>query len=370
MRRIRVRLGHNTKCLEHGFFGGLPCPWPDCSNGINEDGFEEDLMIEGIEIRRWKRRQWSSPNGGLYYSWDDGKTPCWFQAPQTFWNQARRLKLTQKTQPDVVYHYTSLEGFIGIIKSQSIWMTEFSYLNDRREVRYGMDLLIGVIQRIQRKTSRKDVKGLLSTWASQLSGSKNRVCITSFSGEGDSLSQWRAYGPVAVGLPVSDLSLHVDQSRFQPIEYNQRRQRKLVETYVNHLISAFQLDVDENRLNRIPDVYHKHERLLELAVFFKDPAFRSEKEYRLAYIDYPEVLESIGMRSPPRLFRAARGKIIPYVPSTEILRSKDRDFPLKISEIVLGPESDDLLEQGVCELLSEYGLADVNVRRSLVPLRS
>lgn len=64
------------------------------------------------------------------------------------------------------------------------------------------------------------------------------------------------------------------------------------------------------------------------------------------------------------------GRIIPYVASTEVLQSEHRQFPLEISEVVLGPESDELLEQGVREFLDENGLSEVKVRRSLVPLRS
>ncbi len=125
-----------------------------------------------------------------------------------------------------------------------------------------------------------------------------------------------------------------------------------------------------NRLERIPDVHHKLDRLVELAVFFKDPAFRAENEYRLTYIDLPEIIESMGIKSPARSFRAVRGKLVPYVPSTQVRLSEHRNFPLEISEVVLGPESDDLLEQGVREFLDENGLNQVQVRRSLVPLRS
>ncbi|GAB2575479.1 hypothetical protein GCM10027034_02110 [Ramlibacter solisilvae] len=348
----------------------LPCAWPNCPNGVNADEFEEESLIEGSKPSFWRRRKWRSPLGGFYYSWESSDLPNWFQAQQTFWNEARRLRLVPASFPDNVYHYTSLEGFMGIVRSRSLWMTEFAYLNDRREVRYGLDMLLDTVNDMRATASREDVRDLLSAWGDKLGGSKNRVCITSFSGDDDSLSQWRAYGPIAIGFPVHRLSLHVDQSWLQPVEYDPSIQRKLVQIYVHHLVSAFEADTDGNRLERIRDVYHRSDRLLELAVFFKNPAFRSENEYRLAYIDYPEVRSSLGIEGPPRSFRPARGRIVPYVPSTEVLRSKHRYFPLEISEVVLGPESDELLEQGVCEFLAEYSLSTVRVRRSVVPLRS
>jgi hypothetical protein len=259
---------------------------------------------------------------------------------------------------------------MGIIESKSVWMTEFGYLNDRQEVTYGLNLLLNTIERMQGDETSEDKRGLLLSWANGLKQIPNRVCITSFSAEDDSLSQWRAYGTVAIGFPVHPLALHVDQGRLQKVEYDPTTQQKLIDIYLNHLANAFVVDSKEARLERVPDIYHKTDRLLELVTFFKDPAFQSENEYRLAYIDYPEVLSSFGIESPPKSFKVSNGKIVPYVPSTDILQSKETDFPLNISEIVIGPESDELLEQGIKEFLSAKGVSNVTVRRSLVPLRS
>ncbi len=370
MRRIRVNLANNTKCPVHGTIGALPCAWPGCANGIDEDEFEEEPISETSEPEVWKRHEWSSPIGGSYFSWECSHLPNWFQAQQTFWNEARRLRLVQEEHPDTIYHYTSLEGLVGIVNSRSVWMTDYSYLNDRREVRYGIDLLLDAVNELQSEATRDDVQGLLSSWKEKLQAPTNRVCITSFSGDDDSLSQWRAYGPIAIGFPVYTLAPHVNQSRLQSVEYELATQRKLIQVYLNHLVSAFEADVDGNRLERIPDLYHKSDRFLELAAFFKHHSFRTENEYRLVYIDYPEALSSLGLTSPSRSFRVSHGRIVPYVASTEVRVSEHHDFPLEITEIVLGPESDEILEQGVREFLDENELEKVEVRRSLVPLRS
>ncbi|GAF99954.1 unnamed protein product, partial [marine sediment metagenome] len=41
----------------------------------------------------------------------------------------------------IVYHYTSLEGLIGIINSQRIWATDILYLNDASEFKYSKNIL-------------------------------------------------------------------------------------------------------------------------------------------------------------------------------------------------------------------------------------
>lgn len=370
MRRITITTGDHIGCTEHGSVSALPCAWPDCPNGISEDEFETATFYPAGKPTRWKRKEWESPLGGVYYSWEPNTHPNWFGAIQTFWNEARRYKLVSDARPKTVYHYTSLEGFMGIVSNRAVWMTEFAYLNDRQEIRYGTELLLQEVVTMLKNETDKQIRGLLLAWKEKLSTSTNRICMTSFSADDDSLSQWRAYGPIAIGFPTHPLSLHVSDARFQQVEYDPDRQAKLARIYVHHLTSAFKSDMDNGKLENASDLYHKSDRLLELAVFFKHPAFKSENEYRLAYIDQPDVLSAIGIESPRRSFRAARGRLIPYVPSTDVLNFGDNTSPLVISEVVLGPESDELLDQGVREFLDANSLDAVKVRRSTVPLRT
>lgn len=373
MRQLDVHPAANLTCEKHGNRGSLPCAWPDCVNGIAEDEFQErPIFVDANNTKPpvvYLRREWSSPLGGNYYSWDSSNLPNWFFVPQIFWNEARRHRLVPDSFATLLYHYTSLEGFFGIVESGSIWLTDFSYLNDRRELTYGAERALQAIQRMAEHENNVQVRDLLATWAENLRTLQNRVCISSFSADGDSLSQWRAYGPIAVGFETDSLALHVDQGRLQPVEYRPETQDKLIDIYLHHLKSAYSLDVSSGRLDRIPDVYHKVERLLEVIAFFKDPAFSSENEYRLVYIDNPEVLESLGLEKPPKSFRISKGRIVPFVASTEVLPSEFRNYELKIAEVVIGPESDELLERGVREYMHAKGIGGVTVRRSTVPLR-
>lgn len=307
--------------------------------------------------------------GGNYYSWDSSEMPNWFFASQTFWNEARRHSLVPASLPSVVYHYTSLEGFIGIVTNRSIWMSDFSYLNDRRELTHGADLLRASIQRCAEGQTNRGLLNLLATWETRLNSLENRVCIASFSGDGDSLSQWRAYGPIAIGFPVYPLALHVNQATLQKVEYDPDVQQKLIDIYLYHLCNAYLRDVADGRLEQVYDMYDKIESLLNLIAFFKDAGFKSENEYRLAYIDIPRVAQHFGLGKTEKSFRVAKGRIIPYVSSINVLPSKIRNFPLEIEEVVLGPERDELLERGVREFLDSQDLTNVPVRLSAVPLR-
>ena len=365
MRKIGIN-SHQNNCEIHRTSPGLPCAWPNCENSIKENEFEGTSF--GIKDFKYIRRKWESPLGD-YYSWDKLTLPNWFSVKEVFWNEARRHNLVSSSHPNIVYHYTSLEGLIGIIENRSVWMTDFGYLNDRQELNHGIDLVSNSLDKILNTDIQPDVKELIIEWKNKINKDPNRICITSFSSDGDSLSQWRAYGPVAIGFSVNDLLLHVEDGMFQQVEYDFKTQEKLIDIYLNHLVNAYIIDMKEGRLKNAPDLYHKNDRLLDFITFFKNPAFKSESEYRLAYINQPDVLAAFELSTPPKHFRVVNGKIIPYVPSTSIKLSGNVSYPLEIKEVVIGPENDELLEKGITELLSVNGLSDVLIKKSIAPLR-
>ncbi|EHK9018643.1 DUF2971 domain-containing protein [Vibrio vulnificus] len=365
MRQIDITFCQKN-CEVHGADLSLPCPWPDCKNSIEEDEFEGGIA-PGKKFK-YIRRKWQS-HLGEYYSWDKLNIPNWFSVKQVFWNEARRHNLVPNKHPEIVYHYTSLEALISIIENRSVWMTDYEYLNDRQELNHGIALVSESIDKMLERGVQLNVQELLIKWKDKIKKEPSRICITSFSSDGDSLSQWRAYGPVAIGFSVKNLLLHVEDGIFQHVEYDFATQEKLVEIYLTHLVNAFVVDTKEDRLGEASDLYHKNEHLLDFITFFKNPAFRSESEYRLAYINKPEILSTFNLSNPPKYFRVSNGRIIPYVPSTSILLSGEESYPLEIKEIIIGPENDELLEKGISELLSVKGLSEVSIRKSIVPLR-
>jgi len=214
--------------------------------------------------------------------------------------------------------------------------------------------------------------GLLRAWEHNIGQFVNRVCIASFSADGDSLSQWRAYGNIALGFDPYDLARHghsVHGANLRAIEYDRVTQRKLISIYLHPLCQAYEIDYKENRLERIPDIYHKPERLIELIAFSKDSAFFTEREFRLAYIENPDVHKLIE-KTLPKKFRITNSKIIPYISSDQLSLKDDEPHPFVIREVVLGPETNDLFERGVREFLDFHAMDDVTIRRSAIPYRT
>ena len=364
-------------CEEHGIVDGFPCPWPDCINGIEEENLEVNFYPGGNRNKIYFRHQWRSPIRGTYFTWEHEDLPHWFSCGKTLWNEARRLELVKDQNISTVYHYTSVDAFVKIVESHSIWFSDYSYLNDESELIHGVGIVSEVIENLLRTGPSNDAQNLLEAWLDSISKDLPRICIASFSGDSDSLTHWRNYGSIALGFNPQLISIHAYLARMGAVEYDLNTQRQLVEVFLHHLLQAYLRDIENNALDRISDVYHRTEQLLELVAFFKDMPFQNEQEFRLAYLEHPQFIDR-GLESPPIRFRQKGNRLIPYISSSDLCsltiderRETNRETgELGICEIVLGPEEDDLVARGIREFLDSNGMDEIPINRSNIPYRS
>src|SRR5690606_35870235 len=95
------------------------------------------------------------------------------------------------------------------------------------------------------------------------------------------------------------------------------------------------------------------------AIFFKDPAFQSEEEYRIAYKN-----TSGTMHSAVR-FRAQNGVITPFI-------TVDFEERLPISHITIGPKHNiDIAKRGIEHYLNSkgYSLERLYINKAVAALR-
>lgn len=92
---------------------------------------------------------------------------------------------------DIVFHYTSLEKFISIIESQSLYFTNLNYLNDSKEFQHGVDIIKDVIKNYSTTESKSLILEAINKNIQYIY--KSPRYIACFSKNGDLLSQWRAY---------------------------------------------------------------------------------------------------------------------------------------------------------------------------------
>lgn len=356
------------RCEEHGVIDSLPCPWPQCENGLSESVFKYQF-IASEKTEEYKRKTWKSPAGEDYFTWETDNWSIWKNSKTILWAEARRKKLVETSSPETLYHYTSIDGLMGILRNESIWLTDYQYLNDMEEIEHGKSIVKNAAKALLDSSDDQSKNDLLQKWILGLEKIEERIFIASLSSDGDSLSQWRAYGPVAVGFKARELSLHLNECHVRAVEYSEKTQKRLAEFFLNHLCQACPSDSDEEGSERARELYSSTIRLVELLCFFKNSGFEDEKEYRVVHIEDLSVIDSFKLERPKKRYRSNKSHIIPYLTSDGIHPTKGSETPLVASEIVLGPGCDDLLEKGVREFANELGLNDLEIIKSSIPYR-
>jgi len=101
----------------------------------------------------------------------------------------------------MLYHYTSLEGLIGILKSQSIWASHCEFLNDSNEFHHALSFAKSHSGNIFMENDYLSAFG----WGMRHALEKmdrHDIYVSSFSENPDLLSQWRGYCPQGSGVCI------------------------------------------------------------------------------------------------------------------------------------------------------------------------
>ena len=124
-------------------------------------------------------------------------------------------------EPEFLYHYTTQEGLLGILKDKCIWATHIRYLNDTSEGKFVLDCLLDEISRnyelpkewraflgtfnepVTEKCNPVDSSIIEAGLSVAIWATSPTVFVASFSAKGDSLSQWRAYSGESGGYSVA-----------------------------------------------------------------------------------------------------------------------------------------------------------------------
>src|SRR5688572_31127364 len=110
------------------------------------------------------------------------------------------LAMLDLEPPRLVWHYTSPEGLAGIVANRRLRASHAAFLNDPLELRIVHERTREVWEKLV-----KEVPELESTVAFLLRPEgliTGDAYLTSFSEEGDSLSQWRAYSANGRGYAI------------------------------------------------------------------------------------------------------------------------------------------------------------------------
>lgn len=280
--------------------------------------------------------------------------------------QILRDVLSQKA-PDILYHYTTQDGLLGIIKDKQIWATHTQYLNDQQEYLHALKLIHKEINAIMQKTANKKHKSLLRDMDKDAYGNESmNICVCSFSEVGDSLPQRRAYSGTssgyAIGFSGELLSNLKQKDNFYLAKciYAKLKQRALIRALVEEVLEENIRGVPWDDEYHIPIGGNLCAYLHRYAPILKNVSFKHEREWRI-------ISKPLSCRFKQFDFRQGNSMLIPYYKFSLF----NADVPFQIKKIVVGPTPHpEQAQMAVSSFLVRHGLRNVPVINSKVPYRN
>lgn len=286
------------------------------------------------------------------------------------------LKINQKAN-NIIYHYTNIKSFCEIIKNEEIWVTDSNFLNDSLEIKYIRKIMLQVANCLEENkgiySNKSDsngelldmfIKVLLFTSESMYERSITaaKTFIFSLSENDDSLDLFRCYSNgegIAIGfknimqevfkynfIRKNKILIFDGNVIYDEVEQNEILKSNVLEFYnelVNTLISK-NIKVINDKVHI--EILNEVKSIISIlcfnySIFFKDKSFKSEQEYRIAFLMDSEVYNKFVK------FRVKGDIIIPYI---------EMKFNRKyIEKIVLSPSNDfEFKKMGIEILLKKY----------------
>lgn len=256
---------------------------------------------------------------------------------------------------DMLYHYTDLNGMVGIVTNKSFWASHIKYMNDSKEYLHGINICNKIINENKEKCTDANFLQFLDALSKLLTKEEHKVFVVSFCPNGDLLSQWRGYGQndrgVSLGFKLEDLYSHttqIDNNYFIPYKviYDEQIQRSIIEEIIRIGRESIKRNMEKYpNLNSIPKDIANHiiETIRLYIPLFKNESFKEENEWRFI-ITY---FEDIDLKKDMQ-FRVRKTAILPYVELTlhkflhdneEIIQSPN----IPLNQIIIGPSRDQQL---------------------------
>lgn len=285
-----------------------------------------------------------------------------------------------------VYHYTSSAGLIGLVTSGCLWASAARNLNDGSEMSYGLGLLSDVLADFvatQSPQTGATVRDVVERIVGDFDHA--RVLVVCASTVGDDLSQFRAYGDVAVELdaqvplqllddpvpfPLFMQFESVGKPAWREVVYEPALQRDALTKLLEKITEDIERHGHEAEGVRSNDIcFHTYTYWVAWSVsHIKNPAFEAEKEVRTVRLVTPDYRNFH--------FRATAVGVVPYVEMRPVLRHENPGGAdmnlLPITGVHVGPvHYPETARYGIEQLLKMnwYG-EEATVTASSIPYRA
>ncbi len=278
----------------------------------------------------------------------------------------------------VIYHYTKPEKLLNILASGTLRFSNALYLNDKEEIAYSYKLIVDLIDetpelnsdlfnKIQNHFSNK-YKHIVDGYNDLVN--KLEYFTTSFSTESDNLTLWNNYAKgknytgYNIGFDKNKLVEEMDKNNYLPIFgsviYDKNKQVKIIHAIFKKWNMLFERALKSKKTNEVKlfDILFELIDVLSIvSIFFKNPQFKNEHEYRIVIVNVFGTLNS-----KPTNIVEKNGLFVPYL---EYNFSKEA-----VKSINIGPTFDEnIFYTSTNRMLLNFGYEDKEVFRSKIPLR-
>ncbi len=258
----------------------------------------------------------------------------------THWTPSRE----QVRDPDYhpisgpLYHYTSLDALLSIIKNKRLRATNIRYLNDSSESELGLTRIRQIAQQARAKAYGVDqeIFNYVLNWLDNQRSDTDSVYLISFSEAANQLSQWRSYTRYGRGVCLSiEVGVLVNRMQAQGWTFqNCRYNRKSQFAWANAILSRFRREAaaycadskDDPKFGIAVIFQRCLSDLLQVAATIKNEAFIEECEVRF-------ISPRINITDSRVSHRLGKTTLIPFVE----FQVADAVGDLYIHEIMVGP---------------------------------
>ena len=280
----------------------------------------------------------------------------------------RFLSLKEMDESTSLYHYTKCQSAQAILNGHSFYATNTQFLNDVNEMQYILSVVDEIIMEMDKPMWSGILKHLIMENIEEFH--KYEYYLISFSTKPDSLTLWAEFGDKTGynvefnGMELRNL-IKVNQEIFCDgyVIYNREHQKRILQQLImdkipqelhrslGSVIEAMRVGINEPFEEY---KYNLQKALAQYALFFKQPEYASEKEYRFVFREPESKVH----------FREQNGFLLPY-----IVLNCPVDERLPVRSVTVAPKNHtDLARRGMEYYLRSLGY-EVPVKLSRLKLR-
>jgi Protein of unknown function (DUF2971) len=282
-------------------------------------------------------------------------------------------KLYSYNLPHHLYHYCGQEAVLGILSSQQIRFSDVQYLNDKSEYKYGVDLVLDNIKKLQSDDNNDRQHTFLSllydTYQRPLS---KTIFVACFCETENVLSQWERYAHKSTGYSLGfkfteNLLLGFGDDKacrawILKVIYQQVEQNQIIRSSLKGLLKY----LESPNSNPNTCINYFINTVDSWLYAFKDSFFKEEKEWRI-------LINLISMGSSVNYsnvhFRSSPLGLVPYVNIRPIEGGVNHESKLPLSEVWLGPKTNETDKKSIEMMIWKNQLPEVEVKYSTRYLR-